>query len=114
MSEKESVLETLAEELRANPEGAIMLLEAMTNVVRPWESLRSEGQSVMHAYRRLTAMGVEVALIESSAPTWILTIGGERFTGGKVFNRKGAEVEAKALLDAELAERGFVLMDSQA
>lgn len=116
MSEKQSVLETLAEELKANPEGAIQLLEAMTNVVRPWESLRSEGQSVMHTYRRLTAMGEEVSLIESSAPTWILTIEGERFTGSKskIFNTKDADKKSKALIDAELIARGYVLMDSQA
>lgn len=114
MSEKQSVLETLAKELKENPEGAIQLLEAMTNVVRPWESLRSEGQSVMHTYRRLTAMGEEVSLIESSAPTWILTIEGERFTGSKIFNTKDADKKAKALVDAELAARGYVLMDSQA
>jgi len=113
MSEKESVLETLIEELRVRPEGAIELLNTMSNVVRPWESLKQDGQSVIHSYRRVSAMGEEVGLIESSAPTWILTIQGERFTGNKVFNRKGAEKEAQALLDAELAERGFILMEPQ-
>ena len=59
-------------------------------------------------------MGEEVALIESSAPTWILNVLGERFVGDKVFNRRGAEEEAQALIDAELSKRGYILMDSKA
>ena len=113
MSKEDGVLSGLIEELRESPEGAIELLSAMTNIVRPWESLKTEGQSVMHTYRRVSAMGEEVARIESNAPTWILTIQGERYTGSKVFNTKDADKKAKALLDAGLKEEGFVLMEPQ-
>lgn len=111
--QKQSVLDTLLSELSEDPSRAIRLLEVMTNVVRPWESLKGEGQVVMHTSRRLTVMGNEVALIESNAPTWILTICGDRFTGKKVFNTSHATAEAQALLDKELIDRGYILMDSK-
>lgn len=114
MGKEKSVLETLIEELKENPDGAIELLGAMTNVVRPWESLRNEGQAVMYSFRRVSADGNVVAMIESNAPTWILTVDGERFTGDKVFNTKGASEKAQALVDAELQDRGYVLMEPQA
>ena len=113
MDKESSVLSALIEELKVRPEGTIELLNAMSNVVRPWEAVKMEGQAVVNSYRRISAMGEEVGLIESSAPTWILAIEGKRFTGDKVFNRKGAEREAQGLLDAQLRERGFILMDPQ-
>ena len=36
------------------------------------------------------------------------------YVGDKVFNRRGAEEEAQALIDAELSKRGYILMDSKA
>ena len=108
------IIDTLIVEISENPEKAIKLLESMTNVVRPWEATRGEGHAVMHSSRRMTVMGEEVGLIESSAPTWILTICGERFTSKKVFNTSHALAEAQCILDTELTKRGYVLMDSRA
>lgn len=106
-----SILDALVEELKENPEGAIKLLDSMTNIVKPWESIKFENRTLFSSYRRLSSYGEELARVESNAPTWILTIQGERFTGNKVFNTKGAADKAMALLDEELEKRGFVLMD---
>lgn len=112
MSEK-SLVERLAEELKEEPSRAVLLLESMESVVRPWEEVKVEGQGTVNSYRRLSAMGEVVATIHSSAPTWILTVKGERYLGDKVFHRKGAELRSMQLLDKELSKLGYVLMDSK-
>lgn len=109
--EEKRVVDLLVEELEESPESAIKLMQSMRSVVRPWEEAKQDGQTVVSLFTRTSVMGEEVAVIQRSAPTWVIRILGENFTDERVFNSSTAEKTAKSIVDRALQEEGYILMD---